>query len=133
MSRNEEFQSGHRMSHQPDLDGPGMHEAHRTYPGIYENPQWYTHGEQSDRESLSAIRKTRNKPDASLRIYRAVPPGVTDISPGDWVTPSRTYAREHGMHPTDSNQDMPVISMMVPAKHVVEGSGNSINEWGYRP
>lgn len=133
MSRSGEFDAGYRLSHQPDLDGPGMHEAHLTYPGIYENPNWYSQGGKTDRESMAAIRRVRGRPDAMVTVYRSVPHGVDSINPGDWVTPSRTYAKEHGMHPTDPSQDMPVLSIRVPARHVVEGSGNSIDEWGYRP
>lgn len=124
----------YRGGHQPDLDGPGIHEAHKVYEGIHENPRWYSTGDEAaDAESLAVIRSAKDRPDQMVRIFRAVPHGVTEINPGDWVTPSRSYARDHGMHPTDPSQDWPVISKVVPAKHIVEGSGNSIHEWGYRP
>lgn len=128
-----ESKPSHRMSHQPDLDGPSVSDIESLYPGIYENPEWYSTNEKADRESLAVINKVRGKPDATVTVYRAVPQGVTTINPGDWVSLSRTYATEHGMHATDAAQDMPVISMEVPARFVVEGSGNSINEWGYQP
>ena len=127
-------QASYRMSHQPDISGPSVSDVENLYPGIYENPEWYSTGDpKSDRESLAVIKKVRGNPDAMVTVYRAAPQGVTTINPGDWVSLSRTYATEHGMHATDPAQDMPVISMEVPARSVVEGSGNSINEWGYQP
>jgi hypothetical protein len=126
--------SDYRMSHQPDLAGPGIHEADKTYPGIHDNPRWYATGDACcDAESMSVISQTRGRPDHTVRVYRAVPHGVTDINPGDWVSTSRTYAQQHGRHPEDPAQDMPVISKTVRARNLVEGSGNSIHEWGYQP
>lgn len=124
----------YRGQHQPDLDGPGIHDADQVYDGIHDNPHWYRTGDPAaDAESLAAIRAARGRPEATVRVYRAVPHGVTEINPGDWVSPSKSYARQHGTHPDDPAQDWPVISKVVPAKHLREGSGNSIHEWGYRP
>ncbi len=46
-----------------------------------------------DSEWRIAALKARNKPDAMIDIYRAVPKGVKEISSGDWVTTSPTYAK----------------------------------------
>ena len=134
MSRNEEFHNQYRGSHQPDIEGPGIHEVDRIYPDFYDHPRWYHHGAGAsyDKESTQVIMGARGNPDHPVRIFRAVPHGVKDINPGDWVTPSRSYANQHAESNLDSDK-WSVLSKVVPAKHVVEGSGNSINEWGYRP
>ena len=52
------------------------------------------------------------------------------INAGDWVTPSRSYAKEHGEG--NLNNKFKIISKTVPAKHL-HTDGNSIHEWGYHP
>ena len=124
--------SEYRGRHQPDPDGPQMHEAGLAFPDLYEHPRYYvTHGPE-DAESLRAISVARSNPDAMIKIYRSAPRGVTQINPGDWVTPSKHYATQHGLHPYDPEQDMPVISMIVRAKEL-RTEGNSIHEWGWFP
>lgn len=121
---------------QPDLSDAavGFHEADRLYTGVYSHPEWYGHGEPKvDRETVAQMHAARGNPDAQVTIHRAVPPGVEEINPGDWVSTSRSYAQQHGMHPTDSSKDWPVLSRVVPARTVREGSGNSMHEWGYQP
>lgn len=86
----------------------------------------------TDKESVRVIRYARNKPDAIVTIYRAVPKGVKEINPGDWVSLSKLYAKEHGMHHEDSKLDMPVISKKVKAKDVW-WDGNDVNEFSYFP
>lgn len=124
----------YRGLHQPHLgeEAVGVHEADRLYPDVHEHPEYYATGEtQHDRETFRAIRRARGNPDALVTIHRATPGGR--INPGDWVTLSKSYATRHGYHPTDPSQDMPVVSMKVPAREVIEGSGNSIHEWGWQP
>lgn len=139
MSRAGEFHSSHREYrglHQPDVGeaAVGVHEADRLYPDVYAHPEYYGSGEPAhDRETMAAVRRARGNPDAMITIHRAVPHGVQEINPGDWVTTSKAYARAHGRHATDPKQDLPVVSRRVPAREVVEGSGNSIHEWGWRP
>lgn len=135
MSRSEEFHTGrgYGVGHMPDIDGPGIHEVDKTYPDFYEHPQWYHYGDHSYTESTRVIMGARGNPEKPVRIYRAVPKDVGDeINPGDWVTPSRSYAKQHG---EGNLGDVPykILSKTVPAKHVREGSGNSICEWGYCP
>ena len=74
----------------------------------------------------------KDKPDAMVTVHRAVPHGVTDINPGDWVTPSKSYAKQHGMHESDPKQDLPVISKKVRAADL-RTDGDSVNEFGYFP
>src|SRR5690606_40088346 len=69
-----------------------------------------------------------NSPDAMVWIYRAVPEDVSTFNPGDWVTTSKAYARDHmagedGWH---------VMARRVKARELYT-DGNSINEWAYWP
>ena len=67
-----------------------------------------------DSEWRIAALKSRNKPDAMVDIYRAVPKGVKDINSGDWVTTSPTYAKWHGENVL--NGEYEIIKKQVPAK-----------------
>jgi hypothetical protein len=60
----------------------------------------------------------------NVTIYRAVPIGVTDIRPGDWVALSRSYAAVH--------ERGHIISKRVPAIDVA-WAGTDINEYYYVP
>jgi hypothetical protein len=84
------------------------------------------------KESLSKLKSIKDNPDAEVTIYRAVPKGVKEINNGDWISLSKTYAKEHGMHETDSSKDMPVISKKVKAKDI-GWDGNDLNEFVYNP
>ena len=133
MSRSAEFDAAYRMSHRPSVDGPGLHAAHEVYPDIHEHPEYYltahTPEERSvRRETMSALRSAKDKPDADVKVHRAVPTHVNEIHPGDWVTPSRSYAEQHaggegGMH---------VISTTAKAKHLI-ATGDHPPEFGYNP
>lgn len=110
-------------------------EGGRIYPcDVYQQPQHYFdmpgRGTVADRESWAAIARVRCRPTALVTIYRAVPRGVTTIHPGDWVTPSRTYAKIHATG-IDATRGV-VLSMKVPASTLFT-DGNSLNEWGYDP
>ena len=60
-----------------------------------------------------------------VTIYRAVPPGVTEIRPGDWVGLDRTYAANH-------DRGGQIIRKRVPANDVV-WAGTDKNEYYYVP
>jgi hypothetical protein len=68
----------------------------------------------TDSEWRTAALKARNKPDAIIDVYRAVPKGIKDINHGDWVTTSKNYAKLHGENVLDGDYD--VIKKSVPAK-----------------
>jgi len=100
---------------------------------FYDEIRHYAYlNDKADQESVSVIRYARNKPDAIVTIYRAVPKGVKEINPGDWISLSKTYAKEHGMHHEDPKLDMPVISKKVKASDVW-WDGNDVNESSYFP
>ena len=88
--------------------------------------------DKATKESYLVLKNIKDTPDAEVTIYRSVPEGVNKINEGDWITLSKTYAKEHGMHETDATKDLPVISMKVKAKDIV-WDGNDLNEFAYKP
>jgi hypothetical protein len=126
----------YRMRHQAprrvdEFGSPATNIGDEMMPGFYENPNLYGSGyAQADKESRSVLMSIRGKPNAPVTIYRAVPEGVDKINPGDWVTLSPTYAKEHGRSNVSSGFD--VLSKVIPAKDLWF-DGNSINEFGYDP
>jgi 8-oxo-dGTP diphosphatase len=129
--------TGYRMQHRPpdedygaphhDLSGGGL-----IPEDVYTHPHYY--GDMSDptvREAHYHISRTRGKPESKVRIYRSLPAEHADqgFRPGDWVTTSKEYARQHGMQ-EDPKHDWPVISAMVRAKHL-HTAGDDFREWGY--
>lgn len=125
----------YRMRHQAprraDEFGSPATDVEEMVPGFYENPNLYGSGyAQADKESRSVLMSIRGKPNAPVTIYRAVPEGVDKINPGDWVTLSPTYAKEHGRSNVSSGFD--VLSKVIPAKDL-QFDGDSINEFGYDP
>ena len=42
------------------------------------------------------IEAAKGKPNKKVKVYRAVPKGVTEINSGDWLTLSKEYAKMHG-------------------------------------
>lgn len=100
---------------------------------FFENPNTnYDLSEPSYKESYRALKQIKDNPDEEVTVYRAVPEGVDKINEGDWISLSKTYAKEHGMHESDPSKDMPVISMKVKAKDI-GWDGNDINEFSYNP
>lgn len=132
----------YRMEHSaPGPDDAPMHDitGNGIYPAdVYDNPHYYGLGQSGDDdydeatyESWHHIRRVRGNPEKKVRIYRALPADYAHegFHTGDWVSPSKTYARMHARE-TDPKNDWPVISTMVPAKHL-HTDGNDFNEWGY--
>ena len=104
------------------------------YPkDFYEKSHHYVSGaEPGSHESLDVVHRVRGKRHAYVTVYRAIPHGFkgAKINEGDWVTPSREYAREHGR--SNLNSKYRIISVKAKAGHLFT-DGNSINEWGYHP
>jgi hypothetical protein len=105
----------------------------RTYPeDIYSvnGARYYGTKEKSDAEMISIIQNLRGKPDELVSVYRAVPKGTKgEINAGDWVTPSKAYARLHGGR---WEEGMRIIEKKVPAGELFT-EGNSIYEFGWSP
>lgn len=162
--------------------GAPLHNLSSVYPDdLYSamGSRYYGHyGDARDMTAVGTIHNYRNKPNASITIYRAVPSGPAEkaaklekqmreymrrgkipdgdqpsmwydraiekleklkneaasdyasINPGDWVTISRQYAKEHGEGAL--NGDYKIISKKVKAKDIYT-NGDSIFEWGYDP
>jgi len=66
-----------------------------------------------------------------IRIYRSAPPHVDHFDTNTWATINPEYAHAHGRHPTDPEQDWPVMSAEVPKRHVYWDE-NDENEVGYQ-
>ena len=123
----------YRGRHQPSPSGPTADDLSEMWgPDLYSHPQWYLSGGTGEKETWEILRRVHDRPEAEVTVYRAVPPGVHDINPGDWVAVSRAYARMHGMHATDPKQDWPVISKRVKAREI-RSEGAYWLEFGYFP
>lgn len=132
----DEVDSSYRMTHQspgPE-SGTSVDNMEAVYPNFYARSDLYSTGDEvSDAESLRVINSVIGNPEATVTIYRSLPPDVPQvINPGDWVSLSKNYAKEHGMDAVDEAADWPVISREVPAREVYN-NGDSINEWGWTP
>ena len=82
-----------------DLTGGGSVYPDDVYSSM--GAQYYGTGDASDTSLFNKFRSLRGKPDASVRVFRAVPSKImatqgNTIHHGDWVTPSRAYAVQHG-------------------------------------
>lgn len=125
-----DYSGHHRAPTGADDVAAPFHDVEEMMPDYYAHPEYYAHDGRSSaisRESNAALMAARGKPDTMVTIYRALPPGYTSINPGDWVTQSLTYARQHAV--SNGGPDWPVITAKVPAKTLwTEGY---ICEWGY--
>ena len=67
-----------------------------------------------DNEWWKEVYLSKGKPDRLVEVHRAVPKGVKIINNGDWVTTSKTYAKNHGENALNGEYD--IITKKVPAK-----------------
>ena len=97
------------------------------------HPEYYLYSDE-ERDAYyavkSAIRGLKNGSQAGITVYRAVHKDVKDskLRNGDWVTPSRAYAIQHGKRNFGDNYR--IIEQTVPLKYLW-WDANSIAEWGY--
>ena len=79
-------------------------------------------------DAISDIKDGKGMPEVT--VYRAVPTSVEEDSlrNGDWVTPSKAYAKIHGESRLDG--DYRIIEQKVPANELW-WDGNDIREWGF--
>ena len=111
-----------------DLTGAGT-----VYPDdVYSSmaARYYGAGEPTDAALFSKLQSMRGKPEESVRIFRAVPkdsPGVA-FHHGDWVTPNRNYAVEHGEGALGG--DYKILATNKPAKTLFT-NGDSPYEFGF--
>jgi hypothetical protein len=130
----DDYRGWHKAPGRLDVNA-SLDDLAKIYPDdIYSNmaARYYGHGDPSiDNETVRIVQAFRGKPDAEVTVYRAVPKGVKDINPGDWVTPNRKYAEMHGSSWVDDGQ-YEVISRQVKASDLFTDA-NSIHEFGYDP
>lgn len=125
----DDWRTAHRPAG-PDY-GTAMNDVESFMPDFYAHPEYYSQGDVGEDESVSQIMRAKGRPDAKMRIYRAVPAQYADqpLQAGDWVSTSEAYARRHGSQ-ENAADDWPVMRYAVPAKTLYT-DGNSVNEWGY--
>jgi hypothetical protein len=125
--------------------GKPMHDTTDVYPADFYGPrgfEYYANTHQPyDRASYDTVVAAKGTPDKMVWAHRAVPkdvykaamktsePTAHMIRPGDWVTPSREYAKEHG---EGLGEGYHIARKRVPAKHLYTNA-DSIHEWGYHP
>jgi hypothetical protein len=125
-----DYRGYHQAPRRADEFGSPATDIEEMMPDFYTRSNIYTTGmPQADGESVAALTRIKNKPDAMVTIYRAVPKEVDKINPGDWVTLSPSYADSHLLSNLEEGH---VISMKIPAKDLWF-DGDSINEFGYDP
>lgn len=117
------------MNHRPSSDYGNASNFEENMSGVFEHPEWYMNmNDAYNKESLAALKKVQNNPEAEIKIYRAT---IGDkINPGDWITPSKKYAEYHNSHQLDGKGK--VLEMTVKAKDILF-AGDDINEFGYFP
>ena len=120
----------------PHLNIDDIANGYINHPGdIFTDLHAYGNDNESGRESAKAISDAISdiedgKEMPKVTVYRAVPTSVEEESlrNGDWVTPSKAYAKEHGEHRLDG--DYRIIEQKVPANELW-WDGNDIREWGF--
>lgn len=119
----------------PDSGAPA-YDLEQVYPkDVYgpEGRRFYGTGDDGiDNQAYSLALSLRDRPNASVKIFRAVAKGEPrTINPGDWVTTVRRYAQEHADGNVGSGGG-DIVSKTVTAKDIYT-SGDSWAEWGYHP
>ena len=101
----------------------------------WREPRKYMHTDATAVESVNAIREAiaavrRGEKNVKVKVYRAVPTSVKEgkLRNGDWVTPSRAYAKMHGEHRLEG--DYRIIEDEVPVNELW-WDGNDSREWGF--
>lgn len=131
-----DYRSSHTAPSSESGDSPLHAVSPNTYPNDFHGKDGFhiyaDYGQPFDRESYNIIRNAKDKPNAPIKIYRAVPKktDITEINPGDWVTGSKQYAHLHGQ--SVLNGDYKILTKTVPA-HQLYTDGNSVHEYGYDP
>lgn len=116
------------MSHRPSESGSGFDitDSEAMPKDFYDNPQQYIFGnEEASQESIRAILKIHNKPDADVVVYRATP--KNELNDGDWISLSKKYAEGESL-----DEGVDVFDFKVKAKDI-QFAGDDINEFGYFP
>jgi hypothetical protein len=98
-----------------------------------EGRRYYGTGEDAmDATAWSLIQAYKGRPNKPITIYRAIEKNslAKGIQPGEWVTPIRRYAVEHGQ--SALNGKYRIQQKTVYARDIYT-AGDSWLEWGYHP
>jgi hypothetical protein len=145
LSKSKETYAGQHSA--PDASsGSPLHDVtlNGIYPKDFYGPnglKYYGTGDEAlDASTYQKILAAKDNPDASVRIWRAVPwdgkgrkpvaLGGQHLNPGDWVTLSKQYAIDHGESALNGNYAL--IATNRPARELYT-SGDSFHEWGWSP
>ena len=128
--------SGEHRAPQRDYGAP-LDNLKGVYPDDVYGPTgalYYGHasGDATDKAAIRIIQSARNKPDAPVKVFRAIPKSIqsNEINPGDWITTIKSYAVQHGEGPLGG--DYKILEKTVPAGDLYT-NGDSIFEFGYDP
>jgi len=128
--------SGEHRAPQRDSGAP-LDNLKDVYPDDVYGPKgalYYGHasGDATDKAAIRILQSARNKPDAPVKVFRAIPKGIqsNEINPGDWITTIKSYAVQHGEGPLGG--DYKILEKTVPAGDLYT-NGDSIFEFGYDP
>lgn len=132
LTESEDYRESHTAP-KPENSSPAHDLTHTAYPEDFyssKGARLYGDGRDDDYKVHSQLRTLRNRPEAEVNIYRAVPNDskITEINSGDWVTTNLQYAHDHGER-FDSHK---ILSKRVKAKEIFT-DGNSFHEFGYHP
>ena len=117
----------------PIWDLNGKYTNNAIYPeDFYTHGKYYEAGETYDSNAISIMQSLKNRPNASVTVYRAVSKDIKNpkINPGDWISTTKEYAKDHGESNLGGNYK--IISQPVKARDIFT-DGNSIHEFGYDP
>jgi len=131
-------ETDYRGSHQStgkDFAAPA-HKLDKIYPDdIYGSKavQYYGGADiKLDTKAINILHKLRDKPEAMVTIYRAIPKDIDDkdsvINDGDWVAITKEYAIEHGK--SHVNNKYKIIQKKVKAQDIYT-DGDSFQEFAY--
>jgi hypothetical protein len=129
-----EYQGSHQ-SPGPENGAP-LWRMHDLYPDdLYSSNgfRYYAdYGLPYDREGYNRAISYVNRPNSFVTIYRAVPKdtSIKNINPSDWVTLTRSYAKDHGE--STLGGEYKILKKMVRARDLFTHA-DSIHEFGYNP
>lgn len=137
IAENYEYRGSHKAP-SPDFGAPlyDLTGGGQMYPSdVYSASGTRIYGTgypQADREAFDLARRVRGNPNAEVTMYRAVPKdeSIKTINPGDWVSLSKSYAKNHGE--SVLGKDYKIIAQKVKAKELWTNA-DSIHEFGYHP
>ena len=101
----------------------------------WQEPRKYMQTDATAIESVNAIREAiaavrRGEKNVKVKVYRAVPTSVKEgkLRNGDWVTPSKDYAKMHGEHRLEGKYRIIENEVSV---NELWWDGNDSREWGF--